>query len=203
MTISLRDQLMQLGFKAPEPPVRNERGPKARPAVEARPKPGRGVRGKAGGARDGSPHPASAGSEEMDLAKAYALRQRQEREQQQRLERERQAESARRREARHQLHTLMQSASLNQASAELPRHFEHGGKIRRIYVNAEQLRSLNSGELAVVAAGGRYHLVSLADAEAAAAILPECLALQVDPSAGKADDDYADPRFAVPDDLVW
>lgn len=218
MTSSLRDQLTQLGFKPPEPAKPSEPAHKARPHAgtpgsKGRPEQGRGEQGRRAGAdragRSGAPQPGkgrggdSRSQEEIDLAKAYALRQRVEREEQQRLERERQAEAARRREARQKLHTLLQSATLNQPTAELPRHFEHAGKIRRIYVTPEQLKALNAGELAIVAAGGRYHLVDLEQAEQARALMPDCIALKVDPTAGEGGDDYADPRFAVPDDLVW
>ena len=36
-----------------------------------------------------------------------------------------------------------------------------------------------------------------------AAIFPAAIALKVDPDAPAEDDPYADPRFQVPDDLVW
>lgn len=199
MTTSLRDQLMQLGFKAPEPPKRDA----ARPAA-GKGKPHGGREAKRHERRPGSaPSTAGRSAEEIDLARAYALRNKSEREQQQREERERQAEAARRREARQKLHALLKSAALNAKDAELPRHFEHAGKIRRVYVTAEQLRALNGGELAVVSAGGGYHLVSGAHAAEAEAILPGCIALRVEPGANEGGDDYADPRFAVPDDLVW
>lgn len=208
MTTSLRDQLMQLGFKAPEPakprePQRSPRGgsPGQPSRGHGKPAPGKPaqVRSQGGGGHKAAPR----SQEEIDLAKAYALRQRVEREEQQRVERERQAEAARRRETRQKLFELMQKASLNAASAELPRHFEHAGKIRRVYVTPEQLKALNAGELAIVSAGGRYHLVALAHADEARALMPDCVALQVDPNAPEGGDDYADPRFAVPDDLVW
>lgn len=212
MTISLRDQLMQLGFKPADPPKPRESGAKGNSTAG---KPGaRGADRRTPDRDARRPHPQSKptgksgrddkrSQEEIDLAKAYALRQRVEREEQQRLERERQAEAARRREARQKLHSLLQSASLNHAAAELPRHFEHAGKIRRIYVTPEQLKAVNAGELAVIAAGGRYHLVSIEHAEQARVLMPDCLALRVDPNAGDGGEDYADPRFAVPDDLVW
>jgi uncharacterized protein len=166
---SLRDQLTQLGFKPADPRQAaragaRRRGSACRQAGRARP-PNRACAGpgrRAGvgqGRQVEAPSPERAvgddsrSQEEIDLAKAYALRQRVEREEQQRLERERQAEAARRREARQKLHTLLQSASLNHAAAELPRHFEHAGKIRRIYVTPEQLKALNAGELAVVRGG--------------------------------------------------
>lgn len=194
MSSSLRDQLLQLGFKTPEPP-RRERKP------EHKPRPGKAARDGRGAAAP--PARAAVDSTEIDLAKAYALRQREERAERERIERERQAEAARRREARQKLHALLQGASLNDPKAELPRHFEHAGKIRRIYVGPEQLRALNAGELAVISAGGRYHLVALATAAQAEALMPDCIALKVDPDAGEGGDDYADPRYRVPDDLVW
>ena len=40
----------------------------------------------------------------------------------------------------------------------------------------------------------------LAEAEA---IFPPSVALRVDPAASAADDPYADPKYQVPDDLVW
>jgi uncharacterized protein YaiL (DUF2058 family) len=210
MTTSLRDQLMQLGFKAPEPPKRD--GGQRTGLAKGKPSTARdGKRGdrQQGKNRQEGAHTQAAKSaqarsaEEIDLARAYALRNKSEREQQQREERERQAEAARRREARQKLHVLLKSSALNAKDAELPRHFEHAGKIRRVYVTADQLRALNSGELAVISAGGGYHLLSRADAEQAEAILPGCVALRVEPGSTEGGDDYADPRFAVPDDLVW
>lgn len=194
MSSSLRDQLQQLGFKPPEPP-RRERRPEPKPAARES-GPAKGERGR--------PPPRSPPDRgEIDLAKAYALRQREEQAQRERIERERQAEAARRREARQKLHALLQGGSLNDPAADLPRHFEHAGKIRRIYVSDVQLRALNAGELAVISAGGRYHLVALATAAEAEALMPDSLVLKVDPNAAEGGEDYVDPRYQVPDDLVW
>jgi len=55
----------------------------------------------------------------------------------------------------------------------------------------------------VVQDGGRYLLVSAAHLAEAEAIFPDAIALKVDPDAPAAEDPYADPRFQVPDDLVW
>ena len=98
---------------------------------------------------------------------------------------------------------LLNRVRLNLDNAEIARHFEYGGKIRRVHVDDAQLKALNAGELAVVQLGGRYHLVSLADAQAAEAIMPGSLALRVDPNAPPENDEYADPKYQVPDDLVW
>jgi uncharacterized protein YaiL (DUF2058 family) len=92
---------------------------------------------------------------------------------------------------------------LNVADAEHVRHFEYGGKIRRVHVSAEQLKALNAGELGVIQIDGRYSLVSAETALAAREILATHVALLVDPNAPVADDPYSDPLYQVPDDLIW
>jgi uncharacterized protein YaiL (DUF2058 family) len=37
----------------------------------------------------------------------------------------------------------------------------------------------------------------------AGSVFPACVALKVDPNAAPGDDPYSDPRYQVPDDLVW
>jgi uncharacterized protein YaiL (DUF2058 family) len=139
----------------------------------------------------------------MDLAKAYAIRAQKEKDERIEAERIKQEEARLRREAKAKLEGLHKDRGLNDAGAEIARHFPYGGKIKRIYVNAEQLKALNAGELGVVQLNGRYLLVTstlLAEAEA---VFAPCVALKVDPDAPAQDDPYADPQFQVPDDLVW
>ena len=45
------------------------------------------------------------------------------------------------------LEELLKDKSLNSEAADIARHFPYGGKIKRIYVTAEQLTALNAGEL--------------------------------------------------------
>ena len=73
-----------------------------------------------------------------------------------------------RRESRARLAVLLQGKALNDPAADIARHFEYGGKIKRIHVTADQLKALNAGELGVVQLDGRYVLVaaaSLAEAD--------------------------------------
>ncbi|RYZ71116.1 MAG: DUF2058 family protein [Lysobacteraceae bacterium] len=230
MTDSLRDQLLGLGFKpAPTP----ERKPDKRPdrKAEARPdarndsrtdsrnenrnkqahKPGGGkpLPGRRSGpnpgpaaARAGQPRPARS-REEMDLAKAYAIRAQKEKEERIEAERLKQEEARVRREAKAKVEVLLQNKALNDPAADIARHFPYGGKIKRVHVNAEQLKALNAGELGVVQQNGRYLLVAAAVLAEAESIFPACVALKVDPDAPAGDDPYADPQYQVPDDLVW
>jgi uncharacterized protein YaiL (DUF2058 family) len=209
MTDSLRDQLLGLGFKpAPKPERKPERRPDPRreahkPAGKggAHPKPGQGgkPRPPQGNAR---PKPKRS-QEDIDLAKAYAIRAQREKDERIEAERVKQEEARVRREAKAKLEAFLTDKSLNQADADIARHFPYGGKIKRIYVNAEQLKALNAGELGVVQQNGRYLLVTAAVLAEAESIFAPAVALKVDPDAPAENDPYADPQYQVPDDLVW
>jgi len=200
MTDTLRDQLLSLGFKAA-------------PAPERKPgKPGQGKDGPRGGAHGKGRPPHKGGQaqarpartqEEIDLGKAWALRAQKEKQERIEAEQRKQEEARQRREARAKLEALLQGKVLNAEEADIARHFEYGGKIKRIYVTADQLKALNAGELGVVQLNGRYLLVDAAVLEEAGTIFPQAVALKVDPNATAEEDPYADPRYQVPDDLVW
>ena len=196
MSNSLREKLLGLGFKAPEPEVRPKREER-RPAGDARPArpssgkrgperspPGRAGAGKPGSVKPGAGRPDKPGErrgprpprsrEDIDLAKALA-----------------------------KLATFLQDKALNDPAAEIARHFPYGGKIKRIHVTEAQLKALNAGELGVLQLDGHYLLVASAVLAEAEAIFAPAVALKVDPDAPVDADPYADPRFEVPDDLVW
>ena len=216
MTDSLRDQLLGLGFKpAPKPERKPERKPEQRqdrrpdaqrrgnvPATKV-------AKGNERNARPGQRPPQAAqgkptrSREEMDLAKAYAIRAQKEKDERIEAERLKQEEARLRREAKAKVDELLKGKSLNDAEADIARHFPYGGKIKRVYVNAEQLKALNAGELGVAQQNGRYLLVTSAVLAQAEALFPACVALKVDPNAPAQDDPYADPQYQVPDDLVW
>ncbi len=153
--------------------------------------------------RGGRPGGKPRTQEEIDLAKAYAIRAQREKEERIEAERLKQEEARKRREAKAKLAEFLKDKALNDKDAEIARHFPYGGKIKRIYVNTEQLRRLNAGELGVVQLDGRYLLVTAADLAEAEAIFAPAVALKVDPNAPAEDDPYADPQYQVPDDLVW
>lgn len=196
MSDSLRDQLLGLGFK-----------PAPRPQREAKPAQGKAPPAPRGGA-GGRPRPEQGrkparGRADIDLAKAYAIRAQKEKDERIEAERVKQEEARLRREARAKLAELLQGKALNDEAAEIARHFEYGGKIKRIYVTAEQLKALNVGELGVAQLNGRYLLVSADVLAQAEAVFAPAVALKVDPDALAGEDPYADPKYQVPDDLVW
>ena len=217
MTDSLRDQLLGLGFKpAPKPERKPDR--KLEPRQEQR-RPdgqrrgnapaGKVVKGNERNAKPGQrPSHAPQGKparsrEEMDLAKAYAIRAQREKDERIEAERLKQEDARKRREAKAKLAGLIAGKGLNAADADHVRHFEYGGKIKRIHVTADQLRALNAGELGVLQQDGRYLLVTAALLAEAEAIFAPAVALKIDPNAPVEADPYADPQYQVPDDLVW
>jgi len=198
MSDSLRDQLLKAGFAPPpkpEPRPKSPRPPQGRLAGPHQPSRGQGP-SQQQKPQQQRPQPRKPGERgEIDLAKAYALRNKTEREEKEREQREVEQRAKERKERRQKLTALLDGKSLNDAAADIPRHFPHANKIRRIYVTAEQLPRLNGGELAVVQLAGRYLLVTRETGEAAQSVDPEALVLACDPHA--VDED------GVPVDLVW
>ena len=172
MSESLRDQLLKSGLARA---LKAE--PRARPAKPQRPV-------------------AKRERAEIDLARAYAIRDSTERAERQRLQREAEQRAREKKERKQRLASLLNGKAQNAADADIPRHFPHANKIRRVYVSAEQLPRLNGGELGVVQLAGRYLLVASEVAKAAREIDADALVLLCDPVTQNAEDD-------VPSDLIW
>ncbi|MDR3385575.1 MAG: DUF2058 family protein [Rudaea sp.] len=183
MADSLRDQLLKSGlvqkFKSETRPERPSRQPQP---VRA-PKPPR------------VSAPRAPANSDVDLARAYALRARQEKDERERIQREAESAAREKKERKQKLAAVLDGKALNSAEADVPRHFPHGNKIRRVYCTPDQLSRLNRGELAVVQLAGRYLLVHREIANQAHEIQAESLVLLCDPDAPGEDD--------VPADLVW
>ena len=181
MSESLRDQLLKSGLGKK---LKQETRPaqKAPPPKPVHPKPVHRP-------------PAPPKKDDVDLARAYAMRAQAERTERERVQREAERVARDKKERKAKLTALLGDKALNHADADVARHFPHGNKIRRVYCTPEQLTKLNKGELAVVQLAGRYLLVDRDIALQAQAIQPESLVLLCDPNAA-ADDD-------VPADLVW
>jgi uncharacterized protein YaiL (DUF2058 family) len=176
MSESLRDQLLKAGLgKKPK-------------AEEKKPAPQT--------PRPQAPKLSSKPSEgNVDLARAYAQRAQVERAEREQAQREAERVAREKKERKQKLAALLGGKTLNANDADVPRHFPHGNKIRRIYCTQEQLVKLNRGELAVAQLAGRYLLVERDIALQAQAIQAEALVLLCDPNAPAEDD--------IPPDLMW
>src|SRR5690606_25018971 len=130
----------------------------------------------------GRPAPrATRSREDIDLAKAYAIRAQREKDERIAAEQAKQEAARERREARAKLSELVKGKELNAADADIARHFEYGGRIKRIHVTAEQLKALNAGHLGVLQMDGRYLLVDAALLAQAEQVFAPAVALKVDP----------------------
>jgi uncharacterized protein len=183
MSISLRDQLLQAGLGKKAASEKKTTPPSAAKIVA----------------------PLDDG---LSLAQAYAARERKEREAAEAQKKEAEAKAKLKRENKQKVVALLNGKSLNVADAEIPRYFQYGKKIRRLFVSAEQHAAINAGKIGIAHLDGRFMAVEIDVIDAISAIAKEYVALSpqilssVDaPADGSAD--YDDPRFKVPDDLVW
>lgn len=190
MSQTLKDQLLGLGFKD-NPKKQNAQQPKVHTAKPTHKKP------------NAPTQPLSKSNEEIDLAKAFALRQKEEQRTREQAEREKQELARLRKLAKEQVAQLLTGQMLNTQEAEIVRHFPYAGKIKRVYVTSEQLSALNAGELAVVQHMGKFCIVPTAIALQVQSLIPSLLALHCDGTEQVMSEEYADPKFEVPDDLLW
>ena len=176
---SLQEQLRALGLSRSEPAAKQEKQPR-----HGKPKP----RGKRVIPKPG---------QELSLDEAYALRQREEQREVERARRQKREEDRRRRQVNKAIRDIVASHRQNRDGAEIPRYFMFNGRIRKVYVDAEQQRALNEGGLGIVYLTGSYHLLESAALEAVRQISSDHV---VDPGLDAGDED---PEHPVPDDLVW
>ena len=135
-----------------------------------------------------------------DLERAYAARIRAEKAEKEREKQARVADQEARRKRNLELDRLVEGKALNVADAELPRYFEHIGRIRRVLCTPEQREKINGGELGVVSLRGGYLIVEPEVLEAYKAIAPDL----VPDLAGKEPDAPEDDDYPpVPDDVTW
>ncbi|GGA17465.1 DUF2058 domain-containing protein [Dyella nitratireducens] len=190
MVDSLRDQLLKSGIVKQLKDEKRQQQPAPRPhAPSAKGKP----------PHHKPPHqPKPARKEgEIDLAKAYAIRAHTEAEERKRAEQEAAEQARLKRERKAKVQKLLEGQILNKADGDQVRHFEYGGKIRRVYVDANQLADLNAGKLGIVQNAGRYLVVTQTVAEQVREIDSHLVALLVDPAAVGVDEE------GIPDDLMW
>jgi uncharacterized protein YaiL (DUF2058 family) len=173
MSESLRDQLLKSGL------ARKFKAEQAKPAKPPH-----------------RPAPPKREQSEIDLAKAYAMRDSTERAERDRAQREAEERAREKKERRQRLTQLLNGKAQNAEDADIARHFPHANKIRRVYVTAAQLPRINGGELGVVQLTGRYLIVDVETAKAVRELDPESLVLLCDPMENATEDD-------VPSDLVW
>jgi uncharacterized protein YaiL (DUF2058 family) len=189
---SLQDALLNAGLadesQAKKPRRNRSGGARSHPSAAHKPPPGSKKSGKR---RKASPA--------SDLERAYKAREQAEKQEREDKKRARVEAQEARRKRNKALDSLVKGKTLNRKDAEIPRYFEHLGRIRRVLCTADQRDQLNRGELAVVNLRGSYLLIDLETLATYRDLAPD---LVPDLTPKEPDDDgshYPD----VPDDLIW
>ena len=178
---SLQDQLRALGL-AESRPEKRQSGRKSKPARRAGKSPAT---------------PSRESRQELTLDQAYALREREEKQQAERARRRKVEEEQRRRELNRAIREIVSAGRRNRDDADIARYFMYKGRIRKLYVTAEQQQALAAEELGIVYLAGSYHLV---EPEALAAVRQLSVDHVIDLA---AETPAEDPDHPIPDDLVW
>lgn len=134
----------------------------------------------------------------LSLEKAYALRQREEKELADKARRRKQAEDRKRREINQAIRAIVSKNRLNSAEAELSRNFMYKGRIRKVNVTGDQLKALNAGELGLVYLTGGYHLLAPEWVDKVRELAPDHV-----PDLNSNEGSEEEEEFPVPDDLTW
>jgi len=136
-----------------------------------------------------------------DLERAWRARRKAEKDEAERVKQARVADQEARRRRNLELDSIVEGKALNVEEADLPRYFEHLGRIRRVMCTSPQRDAINSGELGIVNLRGRYLIVEpevLARYRTLAEdLVPDLSAAE--PEGGDDEKDYP----PVPDDLTW
>jgi uncharacterized protein YaiL (DUF2058 family) len=195
---TLQDALLKAGL-ADEEQVNKQRRRGKPGAGSGKPrKPPRAASG--GGKKKASRGGSKKKRSDSDLARAYAARRKAEQREKEEEKRRRVAEQEARRKRNLQLDEIVRGHTLNRRDGELPRYFEHMGRIRRVLCTPEQREQLNAGEIGVVNLRGSYLLVSLETLEKYREVAPD---LVPDLAGREEPDDDGSHYPPVPDDLVW
>ena len=171
MSDSLQDQLKALGLAKAKPKNKQK---------QASPK-------------SGKPGPKT---DEFSLKKAYALKNQDEQQKADHARKKKLAEDRQRRLLNNEIRSIVKAHRLNRDDAEISRNFIFRGRIRKLYVTAEQLKALNAGELGIAYLSGGYHLLAGEQVNAVRQISGEHI---VDLSVESGNDG----DHPVPDDINW
>ena len=186
MSQSLQDQLLALGLANKKP--KKARQPSRRASGKTNPQPGAGKGPGRGEQVLGG---------EVSLDRAYALRKQEEKKQADTARSRKRAEDRQRRQLNKEIRAIVSEHRLNEAKAEIPRHFMYRGRIRKINLTPDQLKAVNTGELGIAYLSGGYHLLAPEYLEA----VRKLSAVHIpDLASGDTEEENEHP---VPDDLTW
>jgi len=141
-------------------------------------------------------------SESIDLAKAYRLRQAEEKRALEQKKKDKIAAQEARRRRNLELEKILKDQSLNEEGAQCARFFEYKGKVRRVWCTESQRDAIGKELLAIVLFRGSPLLVAPDVAQKVATIAPD-LVVDLSQTGQSQETDSGDDYPPVPDDLMW
>lgn len=138
-------------------------------------------------------------SRSTDLERAWAERRKAEKAEKEKAQKARVADQEARRKRNLELDRIVEGRILNVEGAEVPRYFEHLGRIRRVLCTLEQREMINDGRLGVVNLRGRYLIVEPDVLEAYRVRADDLV-----PDLGSSEPESPEEDWPpVPDDMIW
>jgi len=186
MADSLQDQLKALGLAKEKKPARKK--VQSRHNGPGKPRAGKPNRTNSRAKSDGG---------EMALGKAWALREREEKQSVEQARARKREEDRKRREINKAIREVVKTNRLNSKDADVARNFMFRERIRKIYVTPEQHKALGEGSLGLVYLSGGYHVLDQEHIEAVRKIAADHIVDLNSKDEGDEED------FPVPDDLTW
>jgi uncharacterized protein YaiL (DUF2058 family) len=190
MSKSLQDQLLALGLANKKPKKTRKISRRASSKTDQQ----SGARSSPKKAQFGGKRAAGG---EVSLDRAYALRKQEEKIQADTARKRKQEEDRQRRQLNNEIRAIVSKHRLNDAKAEVPRHFMYRGRIRKINLTPDQLMALNAGELGIAYLSGGYHLLAPEQVKAVRKLSAEHIP---DLTSGETEEEN---EYPVPDDLTW
>ena len=139
--------------------------------------------------------------QKTDLERAWIARRKAEQAEKERVKQARVADQEARRLRNLKLDKIVEGKVLNVEEAEIPRYFEHLGRIRRVLCTAEQRQALNEARLGLVNLRGRYLIVEPEVLEQYRQLADD---LVPDLTGAEPEDESESGDYPpVPDDITW
>jgi uncharacterized protein YaiL (DUF2058 family) len=176
MSDSLRDQLLNAGFKEP---VQARRKPQNR---KPRSKASKGAQGASGRGR--TPESAQQNKQQRRTGQAAEA-----------------VEVARRKALKAEIRSLIENHRTDNYSGEIAHRYIVGSRIKQLFVSAAVHQRIVAGELIITRLNGSTQLVPPDIADRIQALNPDWAIVRPAESTGVEDEAYA--SFTVPDDLQW
>lgn len=180
MSDSLRDQLLNAGFKEP---VQAQRKPQNRKPRSKASKSGQAASGR--GQTPESRRPAGQQNRQQRRTGQAAGA----------------AEVARRKALKAEIRSLIESHRADNYSGEIAHRYIVGSRIKQLFVSAAVHQRIVAGELIITRLNGSTQLVPPAVADQIQALNPDWAIVRPAETTGVEDEAYA--GFTVPDDLQW